>query len=244
MWYSCGIDLIRLKEVVEDLNLCLPEETPGSTDGSNPRSQSLEKSSVEKFNNVLHPHLKQTLLHCIRKNNLLLHVARGGGSWSTRYIESLLPRRLAEIPTPASAPAPALAPAPAPARGRALVTSPMHPPAISPVQVPKAKPSSPPKPFFPIDSSSPPAVDTNSGSGGNAQADKRKNNHKSVIIAVVVTAAVTFVLAALFFLCCSRLCRTGSGVRQNDERPLLSLSMSDYSVGMYTCTSICVFVVC
>ncbi|CAL0323560.1 unnamed protein product [Lupinus luteus] len=54
--------------------------------------------------------------------------------------------------------------------------------------------------------------------------------HKQLLVtAVVVTAVMTFVVAALLFLCCCRCC--GSQVSQTDERPLLSLSMSDYSIG-------------
>lgn len=241
LWFSCGINLIRLKEVVEDLNLCLPEEAPGGTDESNSRSQSLSNPNLVKLKNAQHPHLKQTLLHCIRKNNLLLHVSRGGGSCYKSYLESLypwpdaprrnqrlvLPRSLAELPNHASTPAPA----PAPARARALGTA----PATSPTQNAKPRPLTPPTPFSPSVSSSSPTVDnnstTNSGSGITAPADGKTNHHNTVIIAVVVTAAVTFVAAALLFLCCSRFCRTGSGGRRNDERPLLSLSLSDYSVG-------------
>lgn len=243
LWFSCGIDLIQLKEVVEDLNLCLPEETSGVTDESNSRSQLLSKPNLVKLYNALHPHLKQTLLHCIRKNSLLLHVSRGGGSWYKRYLQSLcsqpvaprqnqhlvLSRSLAEI-TPAPAVAPA--PAPAPAHARVLATA----PATSPSQNAKPRPRIPPTPFFPsVSSSSPPTADynsaTNSGSGTSARADEKTNHHNTVIIAVVVTAGVTFIAAALLFLCCNRFCRTGSGGRQNDERPLLSLSLSDYSVG-------------
>lgn len=239
LWFSCGIDLIRFKEVVEDLNLCLPEETPGGTDESNSRSQSLSKPNLVKLSNALHPHLKQTLLHCIRENNLLHHVSRGGGSWyESLYPQPdaprenqhlILPRSLAEIPNRASTPAPAPAVAPAPVHARATA------PATSPTQDAKPRPRTPPTPFFPSVSSSSPTVGdnstTNSGSGTSARADDKTNHHNTVIIAVVVTAAVTFVAAALLFLCCSRFCRTGSGGRQNDERPLLSLSLSDYSVG-------------
>ncbi|KAG8365028.1 hypothetical protein BUALT_Bualt18G0060300 [Buddleja alternifolia] len=56
-------------------------------------------------------------------------------------------------------------------------------------------------------------------------------SHETLIIIVAVTASVTFVLAALFFLCCCLCCRAGSGRGRNDERPLLSLSLNDYSVG-------------
>ncbi|KAI4322835.1 hypothetical protein L6164_022491 [Bauhinia variegata] len=62
------------------------------------------------------------------------------------------------------------------------------------------------------------------------KADKQSDHEKLIILAVVVTASVTFVLAALLFVCCSMCCRTGRDSK-NDEKPLLSLSMSDYSVG-------------
>ncbi|KAF9672935.1 hypothetical protein SADUNF_Sadunf11G0096000 [Salix dunnii] len=91
------------------------------------------------------------------------------------------------------------------------------------------------EPFFPRLSPPPLSLSENSSggstSGPNIEPDNGKNNNKTVLIAVLVTAAVTFVLAALFFLFCTTVCRRGSGARRNDERPLLSISLSDYSVG-------------
>nr|KYP53459.1 Formin-like protein 5 [Cajanus cajan] len=93
------------------------------------------------------------------------------------------------------------------------------------------QPSFPPSSFFPkltppsstSDISAPPLSDVSNQEDGHS-------NKKKVVLAVVITALVTFIAAALLFLCCSRYRKTGH-VRLNDDRPLLSLSMSDYSVG-------------
>lgn len=67
-------------------------------------------------------------------------------------------------------------------------------------------------------------------SSTSGQKEKKSNNQQTVIIAVVVTATVTFIIVALLFLCYNK---SGSRVKQNDEnheRPLLSLSLSEYSI--------------
>ncbi|WZZ39235.1 formin-like protein 5 [Brassica napus] len=65
-----------------------------------------------------------------------------------------------------------------------------------------------------------------------ASSAKGKEDHqKTIIIAVVTTAVSTFLLAACLFLCCTKVCGKGSGRRINDERPLLSLSSNEYSLG-------------
>ncbi|KAK4768041.1 hypothetical protein SAY87_003182 [Trapa incisa] len=57
------------------------------------------------------------------------------------------------------------------------------------------------------------------------------DTNRQIIIAVVVTASVTIIFAVLLFLCCSKLCSSRTDMGLHDDRPLLSLSMTDYSTG-------------
>ena len=143
----------------------------------------------------------------------------------------------AELQSISNPPGPSPISSPTPSPGPALSPAPVSSP-DSNSQRPAASPRVPP--FFPIDSknstSEPPADELFSASpdsNSNVQADKKSASRKPVVIAVIVTASVTFVVAALFFLCFCKVCRTGTAGRRNDERPLLSLSLSDYSVGRF-----------
>ncbi|XP_050216765.1 formin-like protein 5 isoform X2 [Mercurialis annua] len=189
----------------------------------------------------------------MRKNSILFHVSRDGryNSHQASYLNNLLARpvvpqrnllqSIAETPFPASGSFPATgsflatgsplsSPAPAPAPD--VAPSPV--PALSSPPAP-----SPQAPFFPRGGDEPPPAptpnaETISGSpipDPTVKPSGSGNKHKEVIIAVVVTAAVTFAFAALFFFCCTKICKRGSTARLNDERPLLSLSLSDYSTG-------------
>lgn len=226
--------MIHLKEAVEDLDLCFVGETSCSANEVNSNFRSLAKENIQKIISVLHPQLKRTLLDCLRKNNILSHISgvEGGSKiWYAKYLDSLYPRpsaprrqlgveslqSIAETPSQAPTVAslnsgPTSSPDPAPS-----------PPATVPSSPPESnsqRPSvSPQKPLF---------------NNANVQENKKSNNRKSVIIAVSVTASVTFVVAALLFLCCSKVCGKGSGLRRNDERPLLGMSLSEFSVGIYS----------
>lgn len=70
-----------------------------------------------------------------------------------------------------------------------------------------------------------------SASGPSVEPGSHRRNRKAIIIAVAVTAAVTFVFAALFFFCCTKICQKHSRGRRNDEKPLLGVSLTDYSTG-------------
>jgi hypothetical protein len=78
--------------------------------------------------------------------------------------------------------------------------------------------------------------DSDKSSKDDSDSDKKskkssESKHKKAIIdAMVISALVTFTFAACLFLCCCKCCGSGRD-RQTDERPLLSMSMSDYSVG-------------
>lgn len=229
-----------------DLNICFLDEKSSSANDINSRFRSLAKGNIQKLMSVLHPQLKRTLLDCLRKNNILFHVSgEEGGSkiWDAKYLGSLYiwnaPRRhlgarlLESSDTPSPAGPPISSPMPSP--------DPVPSPAPVPSSSPAPNPQSPavgllissPTPS-PDSTFQPPANNHSSGSPSNSkfQENKQSNNHKSVVIAVAVTASVTFVVVALFFLCCTKICGKGSRARQNDERPLLSLSLNDFSVGM------------
>ncbi|GKV15724.1 hypothetical protein SLEP1_g26483 [Rubroshorea leprosula] len=222
LWISCRQDLIDLKKAFEGPYLCLSEEMPSCSHVNNMKSHSLAKENIRKLIDVLYPQLKQTLLDCIRKKNLLDMVSGQESHpkiWYPEYLESLFLRHDAlrrNLADNSIANEPTTSPASAPAPGPSGLSPPSKPYGAAP----------PKKPFFPpIDSSSgAPVYSGNSDSSSNAQETKENTNHK-IIIAVVVTAVVTFVAAALLFLCCFR----RSGGKRNDEKPLLSLSLSDYS---------------
>lgn len=198
----CWQDSDCVNEAVAAFNLCFP--------GS--------KDNRELFGSN-HSHLRQTLLDCIQdKGNLNGH--------NLKYLELLssildTPRRsLATRPGPSPSPSPARPPK----RSRAPPTRSRRSP-------------SPRKSFFPPSKSPspPPAkknVSKNSTTAPVSPAKRKEDHQKTIIIAVVVTAVSTFLFAALFFLCCTRVCGNRSGGKKNDERPLLSLSSSDYSVGI------------
>ncbi|XP_011048274.1 PREDICTED: formin-like protein 5 [Populus euphratica] len=221
----CKVDFIQLKEADENLNFCFPEETFNGAIELRSKGWSVSKENIQKLIKVQHPQLKETLLDCIRKDNHLFHVSGDEGGADNYHTKCAIARRnLLQIISEPPAPVPAVgSPFPSPSPAPDLAPS----PASTPISVP-----SPQEPFFPHLTPPPPSPSESSSSqtSGPIEPDNG-NNHKTVVIAVVVTAGVTFVVAALFFLLCTKVCWRGSGARRNDERPLLSLSLSDYSVG-------------
>lgn len=169
---------------------------------------------------------KQTYLDCLSRRHTFV----------PNHIDSLFSRRklLQSIAvTPAPSPAlgsPELSPSPPPAvQFPDLSPSPSPDPNFnSGVPVSDNPAGSPLQPFFPDENNlntQPPLVDNSS-----ANDSKSKNSRKPVVVAVAVTAAIMFVIAALLF-CCYRKVKNGSGAGRRDERPLLSLSLSEFSIG-------------
>ncbi|XWS27905.1 hypothetical protein CRYUN_Cryun25bG0020400 [Craigia yunnanensis] len=230
LWISCRQDLHDLKEAFEDPKLHLLGETPSTT--NDVTTKGLAKENIQKLISVLHPQLKQALSDCIRKNNLLFQVSgedSGFKTWYTKYFESLfhwhdVPRRILATQSIAVAPASNLGPSPSPAPAPASAPSPAsESPDFSPA--PLRSPASPPSPLpIPSHQATPPINDLlNNLSPANRDSEnKGTDNSKTIIVACVVTAVVTSVVAALFFFLC---CRRDSGAKQNDERPLLGLSL-------------------
>ncbi|KAL7186442.1 hypothetical protein ACSBR2_028230 [Camellia fascicularis] len=237
----CGVELINAKEAVEDLELYVIEDKSGINNAIISRSKLLAKEDVRKTIYVLHPEVKQTLLDCLRKKNLLFLVSgEVGGSkhWYSKFLEFSFartddPRRRHLLQSFAPAPAPF------PLAGSPIFSpGPSPVPAPSSTQVPNSQRSadSPVLPFFPPNSSGSNSQQTANGQSSSApdsatNVQSNKQNKSVVVVAVIVTAAVTFIFAALLFFCYRGFCRTRYGAGRNDDRPLLSLSLSDYSVG-------------
>ncbi|XP_059301102.1 formin-like protein 5 isoform X1 [Lycium ferocissimum] len=217
LWLNCRLELIHSNEAVEDL------EFSGSH-GILSNRRSLTKTKEKQVN-------MEALMGCLVKKNLLFLISgeeKHSPTWYTRCTDFLFswygtPRRRELLQVGDAA---ASAPAPAPATSISE----------TPNSAPPARP--PTKPFFPRDyndssKSSAPTSDqssTSQKSTSDGESNKRKSNTKTVLVAVLVTAAVTFIVVALFFICYCKICGVGYRKGKNDERPLLSLSISDYSV--------------
>ncbi|CAA3008964.1 formin 5 [Olea europaea subsp. europaea] len=204
MWINCRLEMIHTKEALENLEVHASEELTDKELLSSP------KSDFSKTVNVLHPQVKQILVDCLWERNLAFPISdeeKGLKNWYNKYMGFLFARlnssrRRELIQRFGGAPAPAPAPAPA---------------------VPSPSPEL-------NDSGLQPTSGEHSSNSPNSASDKQSSKQKeTIVVAVVVTAAVTFVFSALLFFCCRWFCGTGSGWGRNDESPLLSLSLSDYS---------------
>ncbi|KAG5546376.1 hypothetical protein RHGRI_018529 [Rhododendron griersonianum] len=227
LWVHCGVDLINVKEAVEDLQLYAAELKSGFDTAIGSRRTLLAEEDTQKPVHVLNPEVNQ-IMDCLRQKNLqtLIYGEDGGSkNWYTKYLEFFsartdAPRRRHLLQSPASVPAPSPASSPSPSSA----------PSPSDSQLSAQSPSPSPSPVV---SFSQPTADGHSSATSNSstsgQTNKKNSNRKPVVVAVVVTATLSFVFAALLFICYR--CRKGSGGGRNDERPLLSLSLSDYSIG-------------
>ncbi|XP_068667971.1 formin-like protein 3 isoform X2 [Aristolochia californica] len=145
----------------------------------------------------------------------------------------------------ASAPSDSLAPSPGPSPASSPSPSPASSPIrLSPASSPSPSPAEAPDidwyfPSDPPDSALPLSSDQSLPSPDNTQmfAPPRKDgggtSKKAIVVAVVVTALGSFSFAAVVFCCynkCTRKNRSFSD-SQKDDRPLLTLSFSDFSVG-------------
>lgn len=225
---NCNNELVDAQKTLQDLEFHFMEER--SIDSNELSNGRLSRMEMHETVNFLLPQVNQILIDCVRGKSIILPNAgdeKGLATWYTTYLGYLFNHRwsstrrvLAQGSDGAPAPSPTVS-SPSPAPSIPLASTQIHPP---------------PLPFFSPDISNsdlqPTAGDGTSTSASDVQSAHRKTSKKTVVIAVVVTASVTFVLVALFFLFCRRCCRMGSGQGRNDERPLLSLSLSDYSIGM------------
>ncbi|KAL4580203.1 hypothetical protein LXL04_016387 [Taraxacum kok-saghyz] len=210
VWANCGTELTHLIEVFQDLH------------HSSSEYKTLENETILKSLALQDLQVKKTILDCLSSKTIAFPESgedNHSRKWYLDYLEyfrfgftnSRRTRKLAEAdsPSPTPTPAPSSSPAEAP--------------------TPRMPPSPPFFPAQPLDPTSGRTEQAPVAPFDNTQSNNGKNDdtHKKIIIAVVVTATTTFFLAGLMFCCYTRALAKR---RQNDERPLLSLSMSDYSI--------------
>ena len=92
LWVNCGLDLMQLKESIENLDIFLSEMARDSAE-INFRTSSPARSKLQKLIAVMAPQTKYTLLDCLNRQSFRATVSGGeNGSkiWYNKYIESLL----------------------------------------------------------------------------------------------------------------------------------------------------------
>ncbi|OVA11655.1 Formin [Macleaya cordata] len=226
-----------MQEAVESFEFCLPQEVPIGSKGTNSKEQSLVKQNLQKAISHLPPQMKQILSDCLKKHNIACRISGeedNSKSWYTEYLKSVLKwsaasRRYlasesletADTPAPAPAPAPGVHP-PSNGRARSSVLAPSS-----------SKTSNHPPPAGAHTSSTPASSKQNSSRTPHItpKPPEKQNSKSSVVVAVSVTAAATFVFVSLLFCCYQKCRKSGSGDSLKDESPLLTLSLSDFSVG-------------
>ncbi|XP_050381963.1 formin-like protein 3 [Argentina anserina] len=126
VWYHCRRELIGGIDGVEDLDLYIPHEAASESE-----TMFFSKSSIHNAILVLPPHVKQTLVACLRKKGIVFHTSDKRDSTNNwlincfewllgteitprRYLTSASPELKAPSPAPSLAPhsAPSLAPSP------------------------------------------------------------------------------------------------------------------------------------
>ncbi|KZV17528.1 formin-like protein 5, partial [Dorcoceras hygrometricum] len=188
----------------------------------------ISRTKKDEIIKVMLPLLDQLILDCLRENSHMFPTTgeeKGSETWYTKSLGYFLTQT--SFPQRKLAQAFGEAPAPSP-----MVLSPSPTPSISALPDPQPSESPPPQ-FFPRDFSGsvlqPTTSEQSSAGASDVKSGEHKTNNRTVVVAVVITASVTFFIAAMFFFCC-RKCGAGSVRGRNDERPLLSLSLSDYSI--------------
>ncbi|XP_035551030.1 formin-like protein 3 [Juglans regia] len=219
IWIHCRKELINRKDSLVFYFSILKEAI------TNRISAFFPIVNIERYSRVLPSHIRQTVLDCLRRKNLRLHVpgkvastekwiincVEGPQSWPNaprRYLVSQSHRQIAANPPPALAPIPASA-------------SPSNDPA--PSDLVPANYSSPSTINFPPVHHVVPGKSPKKHDGTKME--------KNVVVAATAAGVLAFV--ALLLFCCLKGSSKKIGGRngQRDERPLLTLSLNFFSTG-------------
>ncbi|KAG2717105.1 hypothetical protein I3760_03G157600 [Carya illinoinensis] len=246
IWIHCRKELIERKETLKELELSILHEITRDIIPA-----FFTNGNIDRSLRFLPPHVRQTVLDCLRRKSLLFHGPSKGAcskngiincvewlfSWPNvprRYLLGKSSRQKPPSPDPAPAPIPASI---SPRSGLAPYN-----------QVPASFPSpSPGAPvgalgetsFSPdiIDPIAPPAPHKNSPPVHHVVPQKSPKKHdssqKKKIVVITATAVGVLAFVALLLLCCLKGSNKKNGAKdgKRDEKPFLMLSMSDFSAG-------------
>uniref|UniRef100_A0A1D1Y9M7 Formin-like protein n=1 Tax=Anthurium amnicola TaxID=1678845 RepID=A0A1D1Y9M7_9ARAE len=241
---NCRLDLLGINFGKASIN----KDFVSDSAEVNQEKRQLVNDDIQKAIAFLPPHLKDTLLDCLGKQKFPSWVSgeeESPKNWYSGNLEFLLGwcatsrRRLADkssqtvAPASSPAPSPALASVPTPSP---MVDPPNYAP-TSPTVAPVSSPSGHSPANVPIRQISPlpqrGSPRTPQEGTSTLPSTENNNNDRRIITAIVLTATGSILFTALLFYCYNRCCRnkvyTGSG--QRDDRPLLTLSSSDFSIG-------------
>ncbi|KAF9609924.1 hypothetical protein IFM89_019290 [Coptis chinensis] len=226
---------MQMKGTGEAFGLYLNEEMSS-------KPHKITKVNLRDTISALPPYLKQTLLVCLRKQNILLRASGeedGSTNWYIRFLESFLSwphassrhlgENLLQGATPTSSPAPSPAEV---GSGQSPIYAPEASSVVAPSSLYLESSAEPPRaPSIPPDdqSSKKPSASPQSDLAPHVPSITH-HDHVQVTVGVVVTAAVTLAFALVLF--CYYLKHrenTHRGHAQKDKSPLLTLSLSAFS---------------
>lgn len=249
IWSNCKLNLLGTKSVIGVVNKFIPDEDDGDSTKLDLTKLLFRMANVRKAISNLPTEIRNYLIDCMMDQIPVPFFGDAGltnrySSHPTRLLDQITISRkhlagqsVSKNLISSIFPAPALIPYRRNQASKTTLTIP-----LDGLNSNKLQPSSEaPAPVGDPENFSPtplpggylePVVNNPSPKHAIAPSDNKSNNTKTIIIAVVVTATVTFTLAALCFCCFYRYLRNkyhfDNG--QRDDRPLLSLSLSDFSV--------------
>ncbi|XP_041002382.1 formin-like protein 3 isoform X1 [Juglans microcarpa x Juglans regia] len=244
IWIRCRKELIDRKETLKELELSILHEITRDIIPAFSTNENIDRSL-----RVLPPHVRQTVLDCLRRKSLLFHGPIKGACSENGIINCVewlfswpnVPRRyLVSKSSRMKPPSPAPAPIPASTSPRSGLAPYNQVPASTPSPSLGAPVGALEETYFSsdiIDPIAPPPPHKRSPPVHHVVPQKSPKKHdssqKEKIVLVTATAAGVLAFVALLLLCCLKGSNKKNGAKdgKRDEKPLLMLSMSDFSAG-------------
>lgn len=216
LWIKCGLHLMQIKESIQNKGLLLLDK----------RTTDSTKINLQKLMAALSPQMKHILLDCLMKNDFPFQVTGGETGSESWYAWR---RRLVDDSREAASLSPVV-------ESRNASHAPVS--AIDDLFPPEALDSD--SDDYPPRTESSYSNDADSSTSQDVNPIRRSKEHNDIngenviILSIVITAAGTLVFSICLFWCflkCRRKKDTIFGDGHKDVSPLLTLSLSDFSVG-------------